>query len=106
MSDISQVITQIPTHIALPIVVTLAAISALSYINRHRLRLAWLNLKTRFCLDRLGLEQISGLTCPDGLGHEFELDRLLLRHDGITLLMTKQSVRRDAPNAAIRAHPA
>ena len=41
-------------------------------------------------LDRLGLEQISGLKCPDGMGHEFTIDRLLLRHDGITLLMTRQ----------------
>ena len=90
MSDISQVITQIPTHIAVPVVVTLAALLALAYVNRHRLRLAWLNLKTRFCLDRLGLEQISGLRCPDGLGHEFSIDRVLLRHDGITLLITKQ----------------
>jgi hypothetical protein len=90
MSDISQVITQIHTHIAAPIVVTLIALLALAHVNRHRLRLAWLNLKTRFCLDRLGLEQISGIQCPDGLGHEFVVDRLLLRHDGITLLITKQ----------------
>jgi hypothetical protein len=90
MSDVSQVITQIPTHIAVPVILILITVTVLIHINRHRLRLMWLNLKTRFCLDRLGLEQISSIQCPDGLGRDFTVDRLLLRHDGITLLITKQ----------------
>ena len=90
MSDFSQVITQLSDTFVLPIFLSVAAVLVITYLNRHRLRLSWLNLRTRYCLSRLGLEQISGLNCPDGLGHHFTIDRLLLRHDGITLLVTKQ----------------
>ena len=49
-----------------------------------------MNIKTRMCLNRLGLRQISNFQFPDGLGHCFTVDRLLMRPDGISLLIYKQ----------------
>lgn len=90
MHDFSQVITQLLNTYFLPLILILAAVSYLFFINRRRLRVFWLGIQTRYCLKNLGLEQISNLNCPDGLGHNFTIDRLLLRHDGITLLMYKK----------------
>ncbi len=59
-------------------------------IWRRPLREGWRRWRTRRCLGKLGLEQIGDLRCPDGLGGHFVIDRLLLRHDGITLLKYKQ----------------
>lgn len=93
ISDVPQVITQIKDHYALPAalaLVVLVTIAIVFYLNRRKIRHTWLNLKTRYCLNHLGLKQISSLQCPDGLGHHFTIDRLLLRHDGITLLVFKR----------------
>lgn len=90
MSDISQVITQIINHPSAIAVLILLAVAVILWINRTRLRLAWFNFKTRYCLNHLGLEQLSNIRCPDGLGEFFNIDRLILRHDGISLLVFKQ----------------
>ncbi len=55
-------------------------------VKRKKLRPLWLDLKTRRRLKRLGHGQLLKLHCPDGLGYHFVIDRLILRHDGITLL--------------------
>jgi hypothetical protein len=49
-----------------------------------------MNIKTRHRINHMGLEQIANLHCPDGLGDHFVIDRLLLRRDGISLLIFKQ----------------
>lgn len=90
MSDISQVITQIIDTTFIPAVIIALAVLIIGYLNRYKIHLGWLNIKTRFCLGNLGQEQLSGILCPDGMDSEFTIDRLLLRHDGITLLITKQ----------------
>lgn len=90
MNDISQVITEIVNHQTLPYALILAALAFVALLNFKRIRLGWLNFKTRYCLNHLGLEQVSNITCPDGLGHDFTIDRLILRHDGISLLVFKQ----------------
>jgi hypothetical protein len=56
------------------------------FLYRKKIRHAWLNFKTRRCLDRLGQKQIANLQWPDGLGHYFTIDRLIMRRDGITVL--------------------
>ena len=71
----------------LPLLVILLALLA---FWRRPLRETWQRWRTRRCLGRLGLEQIHNLRCPDGLGEEFVIDRLLLRPDGISLLKYKQ----------------
>ena len=90
MSDISQDIIQIIERYVLPTILVLLAFSIIIYLNRRKIKHSWLNLKTRSSLNHLGFKQISNLKCPDGLGHHFIIDRLILRHDGITLLIYKR----------------
>ena len=60
------------------------------FLNRGKIRHIWLNFKTRYCLNRLGFKQKTNFQWPDGLGHYFTIDRLILRHDGISLLVHKR----------------
>lgn len=90
MIDISQHTIQIIYRYALPIALALLAFAIIIYLNRKKIKLGWLNLKTRYYLNQLGIKQVSNLQCPDGLGHYFTIDRLILRHDGITLLVFKR----------------
>lgn len=77
-------------HYALSIALSLLAVAVVLYLYRRKIKHAWLNLKTRYCLNRLGVKQVSNIKCPDGLGHYFTVDRLILRNDGITLLVFKK----------------
>ncbi len=91
MSDIFQDIIQLIDRYALPIVLVMLAFAIIIiYLNRGGIKLHWSNLKTRYFLNQLGFKQISNLRCPDGLGHYFIIDRLVLHHDGITLLVYKR----------------
>jgi hypothetical protein len=90
MSDIYQVTTQIIDQYALQIALILAALVIVILLNRRKIKHSWLNFKTRYCLNHLGVKQKSNIQWPDGLGHYFTIDRLILRHDGISLLVYKQ----------------
>lgn len=90
MSDIFQVITQILNNTAVLIVVILAGLFIILYLNRFSIKQGWLNYLTQYKVNRLGLEQISNVNCPDGLDSEITIDRLILRPDGISLLMIKK----------------
>ena len=76
--------------IAVLIALILVVIAIVIYQGRRNIEHAWLNIKTRYRLKRLGLKQITNLKCPDGLGHYFIIDRLVMRHDGISLIVFKQ----------------
>jgi hypothetical protein len=89
-SDIYQYGATLSQHYLLLIVVGLAALVIILFLGRARIRNSWMNIKTRHRINRMGLKQISNLQCPDGLGHHFMIDRLLLRQDGISLLIFKQ----------------
>jgi hypothetical protein len=67
--------------------VTLATVIVL---NRGAIRQSWLNIKTHFCLNRLGLKRFSNFSCPDGLGDHFVIDRLLMCPDSISVIVFKQ----------------
>jgi hypothetical protein len=90
MSDISQVITQILNHPALAFVVIFLALVLILHVNRARFVKNWLNFKTQYLLNRLGVEQLSNIQCSDELGNHFTIDRLILRPDGISLLVVKK----------------
>ena len=90
MSDISQVITQLSNNNALPLIVILIGLFVILYFNRSKIKQGWLNFRTHYTINRLGLEQITNVTCPDGLGSEFKIDRLVLRPDGISVLAIKK----------------
>ncbi len=54
------------------------------------MKTTWLNLLTTYRLNRLGVKQIKNFHCPDGFEHYFNIDRLILRPEGITLLQYKR----------------
>lgn len=76
-----------PALIALVIVFTLVI---LLLINRNRLLRSWRAYRANGCLNRLGYDQLTQVPCPDGLDHEFVIDRLILRQDGISILNHKK----------------
>ncbi len=89
MNEIQQKILQITDRYALPIILVLLVFVIIIYFNRRKIAHGWLNFKMRRRLNRLGTKQITNFKCPDGLGHHFIIDRLILRADGISLLVFK-----------------
>jgi len=90
ISDSFQSITNDINQYALLVVLFLAVFAIVIILNRGAIRQSWLNIKTRSCLNRLGLKNISNFRCPDGLGDNFVIDRLLMRPDGISVIVFKQ----------------
>jgi hypothetical protein len=89
-SDLSQYGISLLDQYVLLIALLLVALVVVMYLGRRNLIQAWLNAKTRYRLNRLGLKEISNFQFPDGLGNYFNIDRLIMRHDGISLLLVKQ----------------
>ncbi len=89
MSDNFQKIFQAMNDYALPITLVLLATVFIVYLNRRKIRQRWLDLKMHHRLNRLGVKQLSSFKCPDGLGDHFIIDRLILRREGISLLVFK-----------------
>lgn len=90
IKDIFQLDNEVISQYVLYTAVALLVVAVILIINRRKINHIWLNVKTRYKLKRLGYKQISNFQCPDGLGHYFTIDRLILRHDGITLVVSKQ----------------
>jgi len=90
MDNFLHVSAQLFSGVGLISAVTFIAIFFIIYLNRIRIKQSWLLFRTEYCLNNLGLEQISNIQFPDGLGHHFTIDRILLRHNGITLLVYKK----------------
>ncbi len=89
MSEFSQVLPQALNNPLIPLLLLAVGLVLVIWTNRHRITQVWRKFSTRRCLNNLGLEQMTDLKCPDGLGGDFLIDRLLLRHDGISLLMQR-----------------
>ncbi len=89
MNDNSQVNTQLMLSLEMLIIACVIGIFLIIFLNRHKLRQAWKSMRMHYCLNHLGLDQIYDLYFDDGLGGQFRVDRLLLRHQGITLLVYK-----------------
>ena len=90
MIDINQVLNMLRDQYALLAALVLVVLALLLFMNRGGIKRLWLNIKTRYCLNRLGLKQIANFRFPDGLGDYYTVDRLVLRKDGISLLVFKQ----------------
>jgi hypothetical protein len=90
MNDIPHVIPQLLKHDFIAWFLLIAGIFVLLFLNRGKIYSHWLELKTRRCLSSLGIDQITNVKCPDGLGHVFTIDRLILRNNGISLLVYKK----------------
>lgn len=87
--NLAQVTLQFIQVHATTMALAIAAV-ALLLLFRKKIRHGWRNLKTRRCLKRLGHKQILNLQWPDGLGHYFTINRLIMRPDGISLLVYHQ----------------
>ncbi len=90
ISDSFQSITNDVNQYALLFALILVALALVVVLKRRTVRQSWLNIKTRFYLNRLGFKGISNFRCPDGLGDYFIIDRLLMRPDGISVIIFKQ----------------
>ncbi len=90
MNDLPHVNAQLFAGVELISIICFLAVAFIIYLNRIRIKQSWHLFRTQYCLNNLGLEQLSNIEFPDGLGHYFTIDRLLLRHDGITLLVYKK----------------
>lgn len=90
IKDIFQLDNEVISQYGLYTAVALLVVAVILILNRRKINHIWLNVKTRYKLKRLGYKQISNFQCPDGLGHYFTIDRLILRHAGITLVVSKQ----------------
>ena len=90
INQISQYGTALLEHYVLLIALAFVILAVFIFIWRNDIRLAWLNIKTRYRLNHLGLREIADFRFPDGLGNYFSIDRLVMRHDGISLLVFKQ----------------
>ena len=90
MLDIDRVLAVLQDNLGLLISLVLVALVLLAILNRGPITAAWLNLKTRYRLNRLGLRQIADFKFPDGLGDYFTVDRVIMRKDGISLVVFKR----------------
>jgi hypothetical protein len=84
------VILEILNHSLFPLLAISAAVLILILVNRRRLATALLGFKSRRCLDRLGIAQVNSVQCPDGLGGEFTIDRIVLHAEGISIVSAKR----------------
>ncbi|NOQ90766.1 MAG: hypothetical protein GQ549_07450 [Gammaproteobacteria bacterium] len=57
------------------------------FVFKRKIQQVWKNYRTRSLLNRLANKQYKQWRCPDGLGYHFIIDRVLLRPDGISLLV-------------------
>ena len=90
MTDFNQALTVLQDHFPLLIALILIVLALFVYLNRKAFNHLRLKLKTRYCLSHLGLKQIVNFRFPDGLGNHSMVDRLIMRQDGISLLVFKQ----------------
>lgn len=89
ITQLVQGATQVVNQHAL-LILLIVTLAVMTFLNRKQIHNSWQNFKTRYCLSRLGLKQVVNFQFPDGLGHYFTIDRLILREDGITLLIYKR----------------
>jgi len=85
-----QTIMQITEQYVMLIAAFCAALIVIIFLSRNKIKNYWLNFKIRRQLNRFGIKQLSNVQWPDGLDHYFNIDRLIMRHDGISLLMYKR----------------
>ncbi len=90
MNNTSNVVPQLLNYDYIGYIAVFLGLILILFINRQGLLSYWKDVKTSRCLNNLGLEQITNIKCPDGLGHEFSIDRLILRQNGISILMQKK----------------
>jgi hypothetical protein len=74
------------SNLAVPVALTLLALTTILAVNWPRMRTRWLEWRTRRRLDQIGIKQIKNVVFSDGLDGEFEINRLVMLHDSILLI--------------------
>ena len=90
ISEFTQLSLEILNTYKFELLVFSILLALILFLSRHKLKQYWLNRKTRRLFNKLGIKRIADFKCPDGLGYHFSIDRLILRHDGISLLLYKR----------------
>ena len=73
-------------NMAVPVALTLLALTTVLAVNWPRMRNRWLEWRTRRRLDQIGIRQIKNAVFSNGLDGEFEINRLVMLHDSILLI--------------------
>jgi hypothetical protein len=68
------------------------ALLLILYLNRRPLLVRYNEWRIQRCLNRIGVEQIRDLACPDGLEGHYNIDRLALTRDAILVIAYKPYV--------------
>ena len=74
---------------ALPVTISVLAIIFILIINWRKLRIQWLEWRTRRRLNQIGIKHIKNVVCADGLEGNFRIDRLVMLHNSILLIAFK-----------------
>lgn len=71
-------------------VIVICGLLLITYINRKKIKVYLQQRKTCKCLEKLGLDQIMQLHCPDGLGHHLIIDRIVMLDHAILIIKYMQ----------------
>jgi len=90
-------VNQAMNHVDLQSEIVAFAIIAIAlllilYLNRGPLFVRYHEWSIQRCLNKIGVEQIRNLACPDGLEGHYSIDRLALTHDAILVIAYKPYV--------------
>ena len=91
--DVNQTMNQLDLQseiVALAIVAI--ALLLILFLNRRPLLARYHEWRIQHCLNRIGIEQIRNLACPDGLEGHYTIDRLALTRDAILVIAYKPYV--------------
>lgn len=88
--EATQFVIQILNTYLLPISAVIISLVLVLFVSRKKIRQFWLGRKALRSLKRLGFKRMVNFKCPDGLGYHYIIDHLILRHDGISLLLYKR----------------
>ena len=73
----------------LPVSISMLVIIFILITNWRKLRVQWLEWRTRRRLNQIGIRQMKNVVCADGLDGNLRIDRLVMLHDSILLIAFK-----------------
>lgn len=89
INDIYHFGSSLTQHYVLLLTCVIAAFVIVLFFARNNIRQAWQTMRTRYRLNHLGIRELANFRFPDGMGNYFSIDRLVMRADGISLLVFK-----------------
>lgn len=86
-SEMSQSVITVIENFGWPVVTVLLALLLAVFLGRKKICDAWVSARSMRGLARLGYKQMSNIQFEDGLGGTLNIDRLVMRCDGISLIL-------------------